>query len=421
MIKSGKGVVTVSSDKKSPARIYSPVTLTELANYLVRYSSADRKLSINEIAVGLTCISDNFDDDHDNSRKSDEEKYRETDEILMDQMKYDKYQTNEAVKKQVRRLLDKYVNKHIMFGTYIRKSCKKHVSDSNAQVYYAETLFNEAQINILRNSISVYSYAEAKETAELVSKLNKLTNLYNREEYDPNLVSAIKYPGTYYRNLSEITKAFSQVKTMPKNAVLTKEQQEMNFKDYDEMYSKKVNKIRFKYCAYDENKQLAVRPAGGKKIRTVNPVKLMWANGYYYLVTYSIGKDNKPRYINYRVDRMINVKHTDEPAELPDSFSPDEYKYKNPVMYSSAVKCDEILIRCKKSVINNALDTFGFNIEIERTDTEDEVLIRLSDISPEGVKMWALEYGYGAEIISPDSLREDIAASVKKLAEMYIR
>lgn len=408
-----------SNEKNEASKKLPPISLLDLVNYLVRYSSVDRKLSVNEIAVGLTSISEFCDEEALDYDEMTEARYRIIDEILMGQVKYDAFQANPSVKKQVRRLLDKYINRHTLFGTYIRAS--KYTSNSNEQVYYAETIFNETQVNILRNSISVYSYAEPNETAELIAKLNELTSLYNREDYNPELVSAVKYPGTYYKNLSEITKAFSHIKAMPKNSVLTKEQQKMHFEEYDKIYSKNISKLQFRYCAYDENKQLAVRPARDGEIRTVNPVKLMWVNGFYYLVTYNLNDENRPMYINYRVDRMIDVKCLDEDAVLPEKFSADEYKYENPVMYSRQEKCREIIIRCKKSVINNAIDTFGFNIDIEKTETEDEVIIRLSDITPDGVKMWALEYGYGAEVISPESLREDIAESVRKLAGMYIR
>lgn len=409
----------LKEEKNGSAQKSPPISLLDLVNYLVRYSSKDRKLSINEIAVGLTCISEYCDEESLDYDEMNEARYQKVDAILLGQMKYDASQARDAVKKQVKRLLTKYVNRHTMFGTYIITS--KFDPDSNEQVYYAETLFNETQINILRDSISVYPYAEADETADLIHKLNQLTNLYNREDYNPELVSAVKYPGTYYQNLSEITKAFAQIKSMPKNSVLTKEQQKMKFEDYDKFYSKQINKIQFRYCAYDENKQLVVRTTKFGDLRTVNPVKLMWVNGFYYLVTFYMNKNKKPVYINYRVDRMIDVKCIDEEAELPENFSADEYKYENPVMYSRQDKCNKIIIRCKKSVINNAIDTFGFNIRIEKTDAEDEVLITLSDISPDGVKMWALEYGYGAEVISPESVREDIAESVKKLAEMYIK
>lgn len=48
----------------------------------------------------------------------------------------------------------------------------------------------------------------------MISKLNELTDVYNREEYDSRLVSATKYPGTYYKNLHELTKAFAKIKPM---------------------------------------------------------------------------------------------------------------------------------------------------------------------------------------------------------------
>lgn len=403
-----------------PAEKMATISLFDLLNYLIRYSSASKRLSVNEIIVGMTAVAEYCDENSIRYDEMVEWDYDQIENILHDQIKYDRYQYSETIKKQVLRLLEKYLDINTLFGVCIRAS--NPAIDSADQVYYAETLFDNTQINILRDSLAVYPYAEPDETDNIISRLNELTDVYNREDYNPDLVSAMKYPGTYYDNLHEITKAFAKFKPMPKNSRLTKEQQAMRHSEYERIYSKGTNKIQFKYCAYDENKQLKVRVSRRTgEIRVVNPVKLMWVNGFYYLVTYSLDKDMEPVYINYRVDRMIDVKSLDEEAELLENFSADKYKYENPVMYSRQDKCDEIVIRCKKSVINNAIDTFGFNIEIEKTEFDDEVIIRLSDISPDGVKMWALEYGYGAEVISPESVREDIAKSVKRLAEMYIK
>lgn len=405
--------------RSEAAEKMATISLFDLLNYLIRYSSVSKRLSVNEIIVGMTAVAEYCDE---NSLRYDEMAdwdYDQIENILHDQVKYDRYQYSETIKKQVLRLLEKYLNINTLFGVCIRAS--NPAADSSDQVYYAETLFDNTQISILRDSLAVYPYAEPDETYNIISKLNELIDVYNREEYDPVLVSAVKYPGTYYDNLHEITKAFARFRPMPKHSRLTKEQQAMRHFEYERTYSKGTNKIQFKYCAYDENKQLKVRLSKRTgEIRVVNPVKLMWVNGFYYLVTYSIDKDNEPVYINYRVDRMMEVKCLDEEAEIPQEFSAEEYKYENPVMYSRQDKCREIVIRCRKRVINNAIDTFGFGIKIEKTESDDEVIIRLSDISPDGVKMWALEYGYGAEVISPESVREDIARSVKKLAEMYI-
>lgn len=415
--------------KNDEAKKRSTITLELLLNYLIRYSSVNRKLSRSEIVSAMTAIAEycdeetisyfDFDDVHFENVEFDREKLP----------KYDSAMTGEAIRKQVGRLLEKYVDKKLMFGTYIRDSRKK--TDSNGekpkkikpdeQVYYVETLFDNTQINIIRDSLSVYSYAETDETRDLISKLNELTDVYNREEYDSRVVSATKYPGTYYKNLHEITKAFAKIKPMSENSVLTKEQQELKAYQYDELYKKSTNKIKFKYCEYDENKQLKVRTTRNGEERVVNPVKLMWVNGFYYLVTCSFDKNSNPRFVNYRVDRMKDVKCLDEKADIPEKFNPDKFKYENPVMYSRTRKCKEIVIRCKKCVINNAIDTFGFGITIEKTDCEDEVIIKLKDISTPGVKMWALEYGYAAEVISPESVRDEIAKEVKTLSERYLK
>ena len=79
-----------------------------------------------------------------------------------------------------------------------------------------------------------------------------------------------------------------------------------------------------------------------------------------------------------------------------------------------------IEIRCKKSIINNAIDTFGFGIRISETEKADEVIISLHTDSYTGVKMWALEYGNWCEIISPKQLRDEITADVRHMRDIYL-
>ena len=412
--------------KSDKAESRHTITIDLLLKYLVRYSSVNRKLSRTEIVTAMTAIAEYCDEKKIDYYDFDDIHFENIEASLEVQKKYVSSMSEASVRRQVGRLLKKYANKRLCFETVIRDGrenidCNGKKIKPDDQVYYTETLFDNTEINIIRDSLSVYSYAEVDETRDLISKLNELTDVYNREEYDSRLVSATKYPGTYYKNLHEITKAFAKIKPMPKNSVLTKEQQGLKGYEYEDLYTKTTNKIKFKYCEYDENKQLKVRATKNGEERVVNPVKLMWVNGFYYLVTYSLDKKSNPHFLNYRVDRMIDVKCLDEEADLPDKFNPDKFKYENPVMYSRIEKCDEIAIRCKKFVINNAIDTFGFGITIEKTDCEDEVIIKLKNVSSPGVKMWALEYGYAAEVISPESVREEIAKEIKTLSDRYLK
>lgn len=393
----------------------STITIFDLLNFMLRHSSAEHKLSISEIAVGMTEIA-NYKEDYGIDYLMDVD-MEEVDMTVKSSATYGTELVDASVKRQVSRLIEKYLDQELIYGITI--CCDRSVNDpdSFSQIYYTSHILDDMEVNLLRDAVSIYSYAEVKQTAQIIDKLNSITPVYNREDYDPELVSAIKYPGTYFNNLHEITKAFSRIKASENPTALTKEQRTMKREEYDKVQSKKISKIRFVYCEYDENKELKVRvKRNGETERIVNPVKLMWTNGYYYLVTLDERSGN---YINYRVDRMKEVKCLNEDAITDESFSADKYKYSNPVMYFRKHDHNSIVIKCKKSVINNAIDTFGFDIKITPSEKSGEVIIELFNVSTIGVKMWALEYGYGAEIISPPELREEMKTASEHLYKLY--
>lgn len=409
--------MSVNKDGKLPT-----LTMDYLKDYLQRNSSPKKKLSFNEILMGIS-VEFTYGDSKDRPR---------------DHMVYDPSLVDGSTKKQLERLLETYGTKSHPFlknsaGIHIfctdkvwelNGEGKRVMPDPNKKVFYAESALDEESVNILRDSLEVFPYAEPAVTLDIISRLNRLTPEYNRVEYDPKRVSAVKYPGTYYENVREIMKALAGITyDDEKNKSLDKYEKKMRKSEYENKRAKKVKKISFEYYAYNEKKELELRAAkDGSTVRTVNPAKLMWSNGYYYLVTV-IPQDNEDRekkfkFINYRVDRMKEVKCLEEDAVIPDEFSPDKYRSKHPVMYAGESE-KTIEIKCVRSLINNAIDTFGFDIEIIPGKEEGSVIIRLNDTSPEGVKMWALEYGFGCEILSPQSLREEMRKAAANLLKMY--
>ncbi|MGN0690950.1 MAG: WYL domain-containing protein, partial [Oscillospiraceae bacterium] len=95
------------------------------------------------------------------------------------------------------------------------------------------------------------------------------------------------------------------------------------------------------------------------------------------------------------------------------------YKNKNPVMYSDLSKHSVSMI-CTRSLINNVIDTFGFDVLINDIDAS-HVRVDIMNTSLSGVKMWALEYGWGCEILSPISLRNEMKEAAEKLLQTYDR
>lgn len=288
--------------------------------------------------------------------------------------------------------------------------------------YYVEGPLSDVQIKILRDAIAVYPFAEPKATNDIVYGLNRLTPEYNQELYDPQRISAVKYKGSCYQNIEEISKALSKKKYI--NHTTRSDKTILAAGREDRSLEKPINTIRFKYCSYNSKKELVLsKPKitidDDPYIREVNPVKLLWTNGYYYLVTYA-QRNNGPQYKNYRVDRMLEVKCTDKRAELPaEPFDEVKYRNKNPVMYADATKRSVTMI-CKRELINNVIDTFGFDVIISDIDAQ-RVRVDLSQTSLSGVKMWALEYGFGCEIVSPQSLRKELRKAAEHLLATYSR
>ncbi len=342
-----------------------------------------------------------------------------------------------GIAERVKRFLKLFANSDVFSFLKIRESSEKFKGTKiNALKYYAEGPLSESTVCILRDSIAVYPYAEQKITKEIIRELNAVTNIYNRREYNLPAVDAFKFPGTYYNNLREIYHALSTSTADEKGAKLDKKQYNRLTSEYENsrMHSKKVSKLQFEYCMYDYDEarrkitlvtRSIKRNGQETAVREVNPLALIWSNGYYYLVTYAFF-NGAYHYYNYRVDRMKNVRclktdadeFNDKTYFRNNEFDPKLYTAKNPVMHASAEKIDKIVIKCKRRILNNALDTFGFDIKVLKCEG-DEIEFEVKNLTGQGVLMFALEYCDHCEILSPASLRAQMKKYADSMAEKY--
>ena len=325
-----------------------------------------------------------------------------------------------------------------------------HIIDKNefpegtgitAKSIYAEGPLTDETICLLRDAIAVYPYAETKKTKEIIEQLNALATKFSNNLFYMPEVEAEKYPGTYYQNLTEIYKALSKSAPEPEYNTLKPEDIGESFNRYEkkQLNSKKKTKLRLEYCMYQydaKTKKIVLTPRimkNGQTFREVNPLMLLWSNGFYYLVVYYFDR-SKQKYIyqNLRVDRMRNVTCTDKEVDaytdkqynerpgFDGKFSPRQYVSRNPVMHFESEQLKEVRIRCKNSCINNAIDTFGFELDIENY-TADETTFIIRKVSASGVLMWALEYSDRCEILYPQSLREQMKEYGQKRVKYLLR
>lgn len=262
--------------------------------------------------------------------------------------------------------------------------------------YYYQSVFSNAEITTLIDAVETYNYFSDDDLFELITKLTKIQPLtYAFEKY------------------------VSDTPTL-------KDSNSLLFLNIDLLDSiiKHKNRARITYCSYNYKKELQPKK-GYPKI--VEPIALMWSNGYYYLVAYNPDYDNT---VNFRIDRISDVEEIKERAtHIPPNFNASRYRLEHPVMYGGTRQ--NIILLCKdtgyNTIMNLIMDEFGKPAKI--TPAQDHELIKhlghdnayyqsigetwykvSFQSTPGGVEQWATQHCNDCIILSP-------TASAKKVRE----
>lgn len=255
------------------------------------------------------------------------------------------------------------------------------------KIYYSHQLkpFETYQLRLLVDAILSARFITIQEKMLLIKKLQQMTSKYIAQ----TLPGPIGFSQTANRdnewvriNIDRIHHAISQQKV-----------------------------IRYQYGYYDEHKQFVFRHDGD--FYEVAPYGLIWQNDFYYLIGYSL-KDEEIRH--YRLDRMRNVALTDRNYDIDRKFNLQEYVDQTFHMYGG----NEITLtlRFEKSLLKAIYDEFGLDVQIIPDDADHYLLIIQAKRS-EGLLSWLLKWGAKVEVITPDSLREEIKGEIARMQAMY--
>lgn len=173
-------------------------------------------------------------------------------------------------------------------------------------------------------------------------------------------------------------------------------------------------KITFYYNKFDIDKKLKRTSRN-----TVSPYQMILHNQRYYLMGFN-DKWQGMRF--YRLDRITDVKLTDEPSVPVRNVE----GYENGIDYSAianerpymyADKPERITLKCPSFLIDQIIDWFGFDITVEQIDGE-YIAVKVKS-SPSAMVYWALQYGDNAEVIAPESVRNRIKDMLKTISAKY--
>ena len=170
--------------------------------------------------------------------------------------------------------------------------------------------------------------------------------------------------------------------------------------------------IKFRYGRYNLQKEFEERNPG--KLYKVEPYGLVWNDGFYYLVGFSVKLE---KIINYRVDRMRQLSVAEESFNK-DYFNLAEHTNKCFNMYPGEVY--HIKIKFDNHLINAIIDRFGRDVKIEIFNEEKFILSTKAALT-EGLVRWILNWGSDAEVLYPNILVEKVKKEIEKMYEIYYR
>ena len=276
--------------------------------------------------------------------------------------------------------------------------------------YYYESVFSNAELATLIDSVEAYNYFSTEDIAGLVGKL---LNLRPVSEYIKKHNNALS---SHYRDENSLVLA--------------------NIDEFKHiMKAKQFAEIT--YCSYNSKLELEPR---AKYPRIVKPLTMMWSNGYYYLVA-QFGPGYTPA--NLRMDRITDiVAITPTPEMIQDyktdlDFDATSYRMKHPIMYGGEVEhvCVLYLDTPTNGMNNAIMDIFGKTTKI-RPATNDEIKNNLSpailanssngtwmraDFSSTGggAELFATQYCRYCKVVAPKSLKDKVAQNLNIGSSLY--
>ena len=175
-------------------------------------------------------------------------------------------------------------------------------------------------------------------------------------------------------------------------------------------------KVRFTYNSYGKDFQLHPRR---KKPYIVNPYQMVANQGRYYLLC---SYDTSNRLSHYRLDYMTKLEMLDEKVKSMDQMEDFIQGYSLPKhmaehIYMFSGPSVQVKMRVSEHMIGALIDWFGKKFRIVQEEA-DKLIVSVA-CNEMAMKYWALQYGQYAEILEPESLRDEIREVVDCMASYY--
>lgn len=253
--------------------------------------------------------------------------------------------------------------------------------------WYMTREFSDSELRLLIDSLLFSKNVPYTQCKELIEKLKGLSNIY----FDKKVKHICNLPDNQPRN----KEVFYTIDLL------------------DEAISQS-KKVSFTYNSYGIDKKLHPRR---EEPYIINPYQMVATNGKYYLIC---NYDKYDSVVNYRIDKITNIKILDEPRKNVKELSDGEInlpKHMAEHIYMFAGETIRAKFKAKNYIIDQLIDWYGKDVDI-KLESVDECIVTVN-VNKNAFFCWAMQYGMHIEVLEPLDMREQVMNSVKEIINKY--
>ncbi len=263
-----------------------------------------------------------------------------------------------------------------------------HIGGKNGGYYIGERDFELPELKLLVDSVQSSKFITEDKTYKLIKKIESLASVYDgqllqRQVYVKNRVKSMNE--SIYYAVDAVSDAIAQNK-----------------------------KIRYKYFEYTVSKERKFRHDGA--VYNVSPFALIWDDENYYMLAWDSAAQKMK---HYRVDKMYGVEVTDEAREGSKEFEGfDMSAYTKTVFGMFGGEEVKVKLRFSNHLAGVVIDRFGKDTMLI-PDGDEHFTVNVDVVPSTHFLAWVFGFGTEAEILSPESVKDEMKNKLKQLTQMY--
>jgi predicted DNA-binding transcriptional regulator YafY len=148
--------------------------------------------------------------------------------------------------------------------------------------------------------------------------------------------------------------------------------------------------------------------------RIVEPYSIWFSDGSFYVIAFCTTREDIRL---FALDRITGIRLLDETFNIPADYNPEDFMKSSFGVFKG--KVTHVRIRFSPDAAGYIREKTWHETQV-LTDQDDGSLIFSADVEgTDEIRFWVMSWGSKAEVLEPESLRQEILIETQTMLDMY--